>query len=282
LIGVPDYRQESLRCKQRVRLSAAQLGHPFTHRRCPLRHEFTGPPRRADSSPFRYLPAAVAHDVPAPAEIREDASRQSLQPTMLSKRAPCVSTDSRATSSHPRDPRCLCAPQFRIAPAPWAWIAPSSAPHSRADSEVPHFTLAPAHCPLWFYPTRTATPASSRGAVGAATASCVLIPTYPPSTNRVGRPHTLLLRSGLGQSPRRPVQPQTQARRNRPLTLLVTPPGRRPNEFDRSDGARSHELDSGLLQSLARRGGLTPDCSSFRPRRLLSADSTPLLPLPRA
>jgi len=122
LIGVPDYRQESLRCKQRVRLSAAQLGHPFTHRRCPLRHEFTGPPRRADSSLFRYLPAAVAHDVPAPAEIREDASRQSLQPTMLSKRAPCVSTDSRATSSHSRDPRCLCAPQFRIAPAPWAGL----------------------------------------------------------------------------------------------------------------------------------------------------------------
>lgn len=36
----------------------------------------------------------------------------------LVKRAPCASTDSLAAGSHPHDQRCLCAPQFRIAPAP--------------------------------------------------------------------------------------------------------------------------------------------------------------------
>jgi len=54
LVEDPDLHQESPRCDELVRYITPQLVHPFTHHRCPLRHEFTGPPRRADSSPSRH------------------------------------------------------------------------------------------------------------------------------------------------------------------------------------------------------------------------------------
>jgi hypothetical protein len=77
--------RESPCSHQRVQSIAARLGHPFTHRSRSLRHEFTELPRRADPSPSRRLPAAIAGDVPAPGEMGEDASRQSLQPMLVVK-----------------------------------------------------------------------------------------------------------------------------------------------------------------------------------------------------
>jgi hypothetical protein len=54
------HRQESLRRGKRFWFVAAPLGHPFTHRSCPLRHECVGPPRRADSPPFeRFFTSAL-------------------------------------------------------------------------------------------------------------------------------------------------------------------------------------------------------------------------------
>lgn len=119
-------------------------------------------------------------------------------------------------------------------------IAPIRAPHSRADCEDTPSSPAPAGSRRGFLPDKSC-PASSRGAVGAAAASCVVVSAFPSRTDRVGptgqpcshEPGSVEARAGLFSR-------KTRARRNHPLTLLLAPPSVR-DELGRFDVARSRE-----------------------------------------
>ncbi len=178
---------------------------------------FTELPRRADPSPSRRLPAAIAGDVRAPGEIGEDASRQSLQPCLLSKkRAPNEPFDPRAPGFHPTFRRTLGAPRdrtlVRFAKCPGCVGAVSPTAFAAGYLGLESRSGWCRRRELWLVPP------SPRG----------------PKPSRVDRAPMARSKSAPACSA------ETRTRRNRPLTLPVAPPVR-SNESTDPDGVRSHE-----------------------------------------